>query len=122
MMKHKFLKLITSSWFALQGVMLIFWSLYLHFYINESFIEALAGGCTLLTVSVTLNLLYCCRHYRRDVDRGCQPQNWDCMDYLLYSHIKFGSNIISLLFNTNDSTFNFVHDINCHRFKVKSIG
>lgn len=55
-MKHKFLKLITSSWFALQGVLLIFWSLYLQFYINESFIEALVIGCILLIFIILYNV------------------------------------------------------------------
>ena len=55
-MKHKFLKLITSSWFALQGALMIFWSLYLHFYINEPFIEVLIIGSILLIFTIIYNI------------------------------------------------------------------
>ncbi len=55
-MKHTFLKLITSFWFTLQGALLIFWSLYSHFYINEPYIEALVIGCILLVVTISYNI------------------------------------------------------------------
>ena len=48
--------LITSFWSALQGALIIFWSLYIHFYINESFIEASMIGCILLIFTILYSI------------------------------------------------------------------
>ncbi len=45
------------------------------------------------------------------------------MGYILFNRFKFGSNIASLLIDTNDNTFGFVHDNTCHQFNaLKSTG
>ena len=45
------------------------------------------------------------------------------MGYILFNRFKFGTNIASLLIDTNDNTFGFVHDNTCHQFNaLKSTG
>jgi len=45
------------------------------------------------------------------------------MGYILFNRFKFGSNIASLPFDTNDNTFGFVHDNTYHQFNaLKSTG
>lgn len=40
------------------------------------------------------------------------------MGYILFNRFKFGTNIASLLIDTNDNTFGFVHDNTCYQFNA----
>lgn len=51
-MKHKFLKLITSSWFALQALFTFYWPIYLYYQTGFKFYEMLLLGCIILPTSV----------------------------------------------------------------------
>ena len=51
------------------------------------------------------------------------PVIWIAWVYILFNRFKFGTNIASLLIDTNDNTFGFVHDNTCHQFNaLKSTG
>ncbi len=50
-MKNKFLKLITSSWFALQALFMLYWPIYLYNQEGVKFYEMLPLGCIILPAS-----------------------------------------------------------------------
>lgn len=51
-MKHKFLKLITSSWFALQALFTFYWPIYIYYQTGFKFYEMLLLCCIILPTSV----------------------------------------------------------------------
>lgn len=55
-MKHKIYRLTTSFWFALQGVIMISWTLYLYINEKQQNTEIFVLGCVLLAIAVLFNL------------------------------------------------------------------
>lgn len=55
-MKHKIFKIITSFWFALQGALMIFWSLYMYSVEGLKLTEMFVLGCFLLPTALLLNI------------------------------------------------------------------
>lgn len=54
-MKERIIRIITSSWFALQGAFMIFWSLYMYLDAGLKITEMFVLGCFLLPIALLFN-------------------------------------------------------------------